>query len=168
MPWRQPGSRRVHPLREQPESLEKAAAPGSSSSVVLRVPARREEVLGDRKTIPDQPDVLGDEGVIVLDTVSQLPWSRAPLDDELAHDANLDVEALYCVHSVFEGAAEDPKGRDITWLHSHGLAELGGFDIDFIRPDPEFVDQGSDIYRALATAIHARSRIHKSPTFVCG
>ncbi len=92
--------------------------------------------------------VLGDDGVMVLDLASQLPWSRASLADELAHDADLDIEAMYCLHSV---QSEDESRTD--WLHTHGLAELGGFDVDVVAPHPEFVDNCADPFRAIATMI---------------
>jgi hypothetical protein len=137
---------------------EKVAAYGSSSSVGLRVPAKRRNVLHDRKTmLRIARDVLGDDGVMVLDIGSELPWSRASLADELAHDADLDIEALYCLHSVIdvpEGAvpAAPPEG-DARWLHSHGLAELGRFDLDIVAPHPEFVEHCADPIRAIATMI---------------
>jgi hypothetical protein len=57
---------------------ERAAAMGSSSAVLLRVPATRKHILRDRKTmLRIARDVLGDDGVMVLDVTSQLPWSRA-------------------------------------------------------------------------------------------
>jgi Protein of unknown function (DUF4026) len=136
---------------------EKAAAMGSSSSVGLRVPAKRKQVLRDRKTmLLIARDILGDDGVMVLDIGSELPWSRASLEDELAHDADLDIEALYCLHSVYNDADADlrsePSG-EVRWLHSHGLAELGRFDIDIVAPHRAFVDACGDPIRAIATMI---------------
>jgi hypothetical protein len=137
---------------------EKSAAYGSSSSVGLRVPAKRRNVLRDRKTmLRIARDVLGDDGVMVLDVGSELPWSRASLADELAHEADLDIEALYCLHSVIDADEETdlaaaPEG-DARWLHSHGLAELGRFDLDIVAPHPEFVEHCADPIRAIATMI---------------
>jgi hypothetical protein len=136
---------------------ERAAATDAASSVVLSVPAKRRSVLRDRKTLLRiARDVLGDDGVIVLDVASQLPWSRAALEDELAHDADLDIEALYCLHAVHEGDGEDdeePGGDETapTWLHTHGLGELGAFDVDIVRPHPGFLPGSGDLFRALAT-----------------
>ncbi len=128
---------------------ERSAAMGSVASVGLRVPAKRRNVLRDRKTLLRiAHDVLGDDGVMVLDIASELPWSRASLADELAHDADLDIEALYCLHSVGEDPAES-----VRWLHSHGLAELGRFDLDILGPHPEFVAACADPIRAIATMI---------------
>ena len=63
---------------------------------------------------------------------SELFWSPAMLDDELAHDADLDVEALYTIHASTTTAA---RSR-VYWLHTHGLEALGAFDIDVLRPSP--------------------------------
>ena len=128
---------------------ERDAATGSSSAVALQVPAKRRHVLRDRKTmLRIARDVLGDDGVMVLDVGSELPWSMASLTDELAHDADLDIEALYCLHSVVEDDTET-----VNWLHSHGLAELGRFDLDIVAPHREFVDACADPIRAIATMV---------------
>lgn len=130
---------------------EKSGASGSAASVGLRVPAKRRHVLRDRKTmLRIARDVLGEDGVMVLDIASELPWSRAALDDELAHDAELDIEALYCLHAVTDDMTGDHPAR---WLHSHGLAELGRFDLDIVAPHPEFVEACSEPIRAIATMI---------------
>lgn len=39
------------------------------------------------------------------------------------------------------------------WVHSHGLGELGAFDIDIVRPHPAFLPGSGDLFRALATRI---------------
>jgi hypothetical protein len=140
---------------------ERAAAMGSSSAVLLRVPATRKHILRDRKTmLRIARDVLGDDGVMVLDVTSQLPWSRASLDDELRHDADLDIEALYCIHNVLddEGAPAGPPDEPrVAWQHTHGLAELGRFDVDVVAPDTSFANTDGDMLRAIATMILAGS-----------
>jgi hypothetical protein len=100
-------------------------------------------------------DVLGDDGLLVLDIGSELPWSRASLDDELQHDADLDIEALYCLHAVIDDPVEpdQPTGGATKWLHTHGLAELGRFDVDIVAPHAEFVEACSDPIRAIALMI---------------
>jgi hypothetical protein len=133
---------------------ERAAAMGSSSMVGLSVPARRRHMLADRKTLLRiARDVLGDDGVMVVDVLSQVPWSRAGLDDELMHDADLDIEALYSIHRVVDDAPPAPVEPDVLWLHTHGLADLGAFDIDIVAPDREFADSSGDLFRALATMV---------------
>lgn len=133
---------------------ERAAAYGSSAAVRLQVPANRKNVLHDRKVmLRIARDVLGEDGLLVLDVASELPWSRASLDDELAHDADLDIEALYCLHAVIPGSGPAEPSGPATWLHTHGLTELGRFDIDIVAPHPGFVEHCADPIRAVASMI---------------
>ncbi len=142
---------------------ERAVAAGSAASVQVRVPAQRRHLLRDRKTmLRIARDVLGEDGLIVLDIASQLPWSRASLAEELAHDADLDIDALYCLHSVID------EGERVRWLHSHGLAEIGGFDLDIVDPHPEFVAACSDPIRAIATMILDREVAESQSRFRFG
>jgi uncharacterized protein YegJ (DUF2314 family) len=89
------------------------------------------------------------DGLAANDLQSQLFWSRAMLDDELAHDADLDVEALFTIHAVY-----DPNSPDhgVFWMHTHGLEELGAFDVDVLRPSAELAANAGDPMRALAFA----------------
>jgi hypothetical protein len=135
---------------------EKALADAADASVVLQVPAKRQNVLHDRKVLLRiGRDVLGGDGVMLLDVASQIPWSPAALAEELAHDADLDISAVYCLHSVLEDRGEtDPDASPtVSWLHTHGLGELGGFDLDVIAPNSEWVDSCGDIFRALAAMV---------------
>jgi hypothetical protein len=128
---------------------EKARARSGQAAVAVRVHGAQEDVLRDRKRLLAwfralmQPD-----GVVALDDGSTLFWSPAMLDDELAHDADLDIESLYALHAV--QYAHDVKR--IQWLHTHGLEELGAFDLDVLEPSPTFVAHCSDPIRALAFA----------------
>jgi uncharacterized protein YegJ (DUF2314 family) len=128
---------------------EKARAGTGHAAVTVRVPAQQQHVLRDRKRLLCwlralmQPD-----GVVAVDDSSTLFWSAAMLDDELAHDADLDIESLYTLHAVQDGRA---PGR-VEWLHTHGLEELGAFDVDVLEPSPLFVDNCGDPLRALAFA----------------
>ena len=154
--WAEAESPPLEPFIRYANSLtdgERAAAADATTCLRLTVPARRRHVLRDRKTmLRVARDVLGDDGLMVLDLASELPWSRAALADELAHDADLDIEALFCLHAVFDEAAPE----HVRWLHSHGLAALGGFDVDVLAPHPAFVAWCSDPYRAIATMILRR------------
>lgn len=133
---------------------EKAGAMGSSAGVFLRMPARRKHALRDRKSmLRVARDILGDDGVMVIDVASELPWSRASLDDELLHDADLDVEGLYCVHNVLDDARPDADPPEVLWQHTHGLAELGRFDVDIVAPDPSFAASDSEMIRGIASGI---------------
>jgi hypothetical protein len=150
-------------LRESPdaESLvrfagnltpeEKAAASAPTTGIALRVPARRTNVLADRKTmLRFGRAMLSEDGVVVIDMASQLPWSRASLDEELAHDAELDIGSLFCLHTLYDEAAGPPDEAGSSWMHTHGLHELGAFDLDVVGAHPSFVSSSPDLFRALA------------------
>ncbi len=89
------------------------------------------------------------DGIVAIDLTSQLFWSQAMLDDELAHDADLDVEALFTVHAIYDEQTADHR---VFWLHTHGLEELGAFDIDVLRPSAMLASNAGDCMRALASA----------------
>ena len=128
---------------------EMAAGRPATASVQLQVPAKRRNMLRDRKTLLRiARDVMGEDGVMVLDTASQLAWSPDALTDELSHDADLDVEALYCLHAVHGDEVDKPG-----WIHSHGLGELGAFDFDVVAPHPEFAAQCGEMLRAIASMV---------------
>jgi uncharacterized protein YegJ (DUF2314 family) len=131
---------------------EKAEVDGSRSAVMLTVPAKRKNVLHDRKTmLRYAAAVMGEDGLLAVDLSSRLPWSRASLADELLHDADLDVEALYCIHAVFDDSpGTAPNQRTFSWLHTHGLGEVGAFDFDFVRPSQAFEQNCGEPIRALA------------------
>lgn len=135
---------------------EKHDALAAGPAVTARVEATRTFVLRDRKNLLRYLSALmGREGVVAADHSSELFWSRAALDDELAHDADLDIEALYCIHAVTDDREDlAKKGEGSTeWMHTHGLDRLGGFDVDILRPSPSLVNGCSEIFRALAFAI---------------
>jgi uncharacterized protein YegJ (DUF2314 family) len=131
---------------------EKAQVDGSRSAVMLTVPAKRKNVLHDRKTmLRYAAAVMGDDGLLAVDLASRLPWSRASLADELLHDADLDVEALYSIHAVFDDSeGTGPEQRTFSWLHTHGLGDVGAFDLDFVRPSRAFEQNCGEPIRALA------------------
>lgn len=89
------------------------------------------------------------DGLVANDLQSQLFWSRAMLDDELTHDADLDVEALFTVHAIYDPAVAN--GR-VYWMHTHGLEELGAFDFDVLRPSDLLAMNAGDPMRAIAFA----------------
>ena len=93
--------------------------------------------------------LMGDDGLAAVDHLSQRFWTRASLAEELAHDADLDVVSLYSLHLVHP----DSGGAEDLWLHSHGLAEAGGFDFDVMRPTRDLAGHAQDILRAIAFAI---------------
>ncbi len=117
---------------------------------------KKEFILRDRKhALRFMHAIMGDDGLAVGDHTAQSFWSGDALNDEMSHDADLDVEGLFTVHAV--SADDQPAGDDerapITWLHTHGLGELGAFDFDILRPHSDVVDQHDPLCRALAFAI---------------
>jgi Protein of unknown function (DUF4026) C-terminal len=132
---------------------ERRAAESASAAVLVRVPAAEQDVLRDRKQLLRAlRGVMADDGAMAVDLGARLPWSQASLEDELSHDAALDVEALYCLHAVYEDSPER-----VTWLHTHGLAELGGFDVDVLRPGAPLLANMGDTMRVFAFAVIERT-----------
>lgn len=128
---------------------EKARARAGESLVLVRVRALQKHVLRDRKRLLHWLRALmRDGGMIAADAASNMLWSEAMLDDELAHDADLDIESLYAIHAV----QDDRDPARVSWLHTHGLEDLGAFDFDVLEPSPVFVANCGDPVRALAFA----------------
>jgi hypothetical protein len=128
---------------------EKARARTGHATVLISVQAEQKHVLRDRKRLLFwMRALMENQGAIAIDHASTLFWSQAMLEDELAHDADLDIEALYTIHAV-----QDPKDSTrVEWLHTHGLEELRAFDVDVLQPSPVFVANCGDPIRALAFA----------------
>lgn len=127
---------------------EKELALLGQATISVRLSGTRDDLLRDRKTMLRLLGVLmDDDGVVAIDYTSRKFWSRAALDDELSHDADVDIDALYTLHAV-----GDDSGK-LAWLHTHGLAEIGLFDFDLIYPDPALVDIQNDVVRAVALTI---------------
>jgi Protein of unknown function (DUF4026)/Uncharacterized protein conserved in bacteria (DUF2314) len=128
---------------------EKARARLGRMPIAVRVRMQPQHVLRDRKHLLYWLRALMQlDGAIAVDTESTLLWSREMLDDELAHDADLDVESLYAIHAVYQPA--DPSR--VTWLHTHGLGGLRAFDVDVLQPSPVIVANCADIFRPIAFA----------------
>ncbi len=136
---------------------EKEAICGAGSIVAVRLKNTTENRLADRKRLFRFARAVMDEyGVAVGDHLSELFWSRQSLDEELAHEADVDVSALYVVHAV-----KNDKTGTTDWLHSHGLAEIGFFDFDILAPSHLVLGRGSDLTRAVAFAI-LEGNVHPS------
>ena len=73
-------------------------------------------------------------------------WPISAIADELKTKADVDIDSLYITHAVLS-----PDGS--KWIHTHGLAALGGFDIDFINPSDEMYDSMNALIRAMVFAI---------------
>ncbi len=123
-------------------------------SISLQMEGQRGFVLRDRKHMLRFLDaLLGRDGVAAVDHTSTSFWTRPALDDELAHDADLDVQSIFTLHAVTEEGGDGDDDVEVLWFHTHGLGELGRFDFDVLRPDREFVAASDDFCRALAFAI---------------
>jgi uncharacterized protein YegJ (DUF2314 family) len=141
---------------------EKALARGGHATVAVRVPAHEKQILRDRKRLLFWLRALmRADAAIAIDDVSTLLWSHAMLDDELAHDADLDVESLYALHAVHDSE----NSSQVEWLHTHGLEALGAFDIDALQPSRAFVESCADAFRALAFAALERTISPESDRF---
>ena len=130
-------------------AAEKEEAAQGRSTVCLLVEPKHGNVLRDRKSLLRYlRAVMADDGVAALDHLAMRFWSRDALDDELSHDADLDIDALYTLHVI-----GDDAGERAIWLHTHGLAEIGHFDFDILEPSEDLFMGAADAIRAIAFAI---------------
>lgn len=124
-----------------------AARRAGACLLVSATPAEG-HVLRDRKSfLRFLSAILGRDGVVAVDVISSQLWTRARLDEELAHDAPLDIDQIYVLHCVGD------EGNDPTWVHSHGLSEVGFVDFDVLRPSKSVLREQFELFRALAFAI---------------
>ena len=91
-----------------------------------------------------QPD-----GAVAIDDSSTLYWSQAMLEDELAHDADLDMESLYTIHAVHDCERTRRVCRGCTRTVSRNSAHSTS---TCSQPSPVFVANCGDPIRALAFA----------------
>jgi uncharacterized protein YegJ (DUF2314 family) len=150
---------------------DKAEARLGESAVSVTVDGAGENALRERKNLLRFLHAAsGGEGVAVLDVVSQRIWSRADLEDEMRHDADLDVEGLYTVHAVMDDRENDPGGEGQTvWFHTHGLAEFGLLDFDLVQPGPGVsCHQATELIRVIAGNILEGDASPDSGSFTIG
>lgn len=132
---------------------EKETAKSAGPGVSVKAPATKKYVLRDRKNLLRiLRALMGEDGVLAADHQSQLLWSREMLDEELSHDADLDVQSITCFHAVKLDGWEEREERQKVWLHSHGLAELGAFDFDILEPSEDALSSG-DTLRSVSLAV---------------
>lgn len=113
------------------------------SILALEVPSQTSDVLRDRKQfLRFMAPVLGQEGIVGVDLLAQTFWTPGRIADELHHDAPLDIIHVHVLHIVTM-----PEG---TWLHSHGLAEMGFVDYDVLRPSEDLTGSQFDLLRSIA------------------
>lgn len=118
------------------------------SAVLIELQDTGDGHLADRKRLVGVLGAASRCGALAaVDTWAQKAWSRDALDEELSHEADLDVSALYKVHAVASGYGTD------VWLHTHGLAELGLVDFDVLRAAQPLLGVDDTAIRALAWAI---------------
>ncbi|MDX2130835.1 MAG: DUF4026 domain-containing protein [Planctomycetota bacterium] len=131
---------------------EKGEAKAAGKGVSFSVPAARKNVLRDRKNLLKfMASAMGRDAVVALDHLSTLFWTREMLKEELSHDADLDIAAIFAIHAVCDDTnAESPRA---SWIHTHGLGELGAFDFDIVRPSKEFSADCSGFVSAMAQAV---------------
>lgn len=141
---------------------DRAVVRAARSAVVARVsPGIDDPFRARKRLLRVLGAALGEHGVAALDVAAQRIWTREALDDELAHDAPLDVDQMYVLHAVSGDAG-------VYWLHSHGLDMLGAFDFDILRPDPAHVVDSVGVVRAMALAsIEGRLRPGGDPMRPC-
>lgn len=126
------------------------------SAIFVTMDSAGENVLRERKNLLRFLHAAsGGDGVAIYDTVAQKIWSRADLEDEMRHDADLDVEGLYTIHAIMDSSMNAADDCDRTvWFHTHGLAELGLLDLDIVKPEPDVSGyQVTEIMRAIAASI---------------
>jgi hypothetical protein len=143
---------------------EKREARAGGVELIMAVEASAKHVLRDRKRLLRYMGLfMGGEGVLAYDTASGTCWSRGGLDEELAHDADLDIDAIFSIHAVVESGPQGPGDKSVQrepdsdqtpyWVHTHGLAELGAFDFDILAPSPSIWDSMGDLSRVIAFGI---------------
>lgn len=123
------------------------------TALLVDMDALGENILRDRKYLLRYLHAAsGGDGVAVFDFTAQRVWSRADLDDEMRHDADLDVEGLYTVHAItWDRDAGSGDGGETVWIHTHGLAELGLVDFDLVQPRAgAVIQQLSETMRVIA------------------
>ena len=163
--------RRLHRLREQPVRCGEGDRGRSSSSVGLRVPAKaapgpsRPRPCCDRERCARRARGHRPRRDI------ELPCRRASLADELAHDADLDIEALYCLHAVANGSAPRPRrpggctrtarrARPDRPRHRRAAPRLRR---GLCRPDPDDRDDGPRGRRRTGRPLRVRSPRRRRP-----
>jgi uncharacterized protein YegJ (DUF2314 family) len=132
------------------DETDKTEALLGQSSVQLKMSGEKNDVLRDRKRLLRFFNaVMGDDGLIALDATAMRFWSRAALADELCHDADLDIDSLFTIHAIRSG-----DEKNVNWFHTHGLAEIGFFDFDIVRPSLDLLtSRCHDFSRAVAFSI---------------
>ncbi len=144
-------------------TAERARAKRGRITVSVALEPRTDNVLYERKQLLRfLRAVHGDDGLAVMDHTAQSFWSRQALDEELAHDAELDILGIFTVHAI--GEDERPY-----WMHSHGFKELGFCELCLLDPSPALTKSASgwDVVRLLAFSIvEGKARLGGPPVTI--
>ncbi len=142
------------------EEREQAHLGESTVSVMLE--GERRDVLRDRKNLLRfLRAVMGGDGMVAFDHTAQRFWPREALDDELCHDADLDIESLYTLHAI----TDDQDDNKVDSQHPHGLSEIGLFAFDVLEPSEDPLGRGRDALRVIAFAILEGNVERNTPRF---
>ncbi len=150
---------------------DKAEVRMGESAIFMTMESAGENALRERKNLLRFLHAASSgDGVAIYDTVAQKIWSRSDLEDEMRHDADLDVEGLYTIHAIMDDTMDDSEDGDTTvWFHTHGLAELGLVDFDIVKPERDvFGYQVTEIMRAIAANILKGDASLNSGAFTVG
>lgn len=150
------GKARLLCMRDQPSppremfeysfipEADRQAARSCRTSVRLEMRGKHEHVLRDRKLMLRYlRAVMADDGVVAMDGMSGKVWTRDELDDELSHDADLDVAGILNIHAITD------DGESTFWIHTHGLAEIGSYDFDVLDPSSSML-MAEELFRSVA------------------
>ncbi len=156
LPLPAPGLIEMQPNLDDTDRQELSSA-GNSLVITLTDPPA-DLLVARKRLLQFSWAVLGDDGVGLMDVLAQQAWSRTALAEECAHDAPVDVSALFSQHAVQMGdrgnESEDEDDEAPLWLHTHGLGDLGAVDFDIVGAHPELLaGNGQDLIRATAYAV---------------
>ncbi|MBK9386388.1 MAG: hypothetical protein IPN34_16370 [Planctomycetes bacterium] len=140
---------------------EKGQAQAARSVLAVITSEREGHAPEDRKYLLRFLEVLLDPSTphaTGFDCRASKLWSATALREELEHDADLDLHGLIEMHGVSQHPAKLEMRADgrsvvpprIDWFHTHGLAELGSYDFEILRPSPILLLDGFEILRGLA------------------
>ncbi len=145
---------------------EKELVKTAGSSVAISLETTEGNVLRERKHLLHYlRAVMADDALAAVDHTAQAFWSRDDLDDELSHDAELDILSLFTVHALTR------DDGSCFWMHTHVLSESGHFDFDILDPSPDLSKNPSawDVVRAMAlSVVEENARWDADPVEIVG
>ncbi len=137
--------------------LERQEVSRAGHWLSLSMNSQKNNILHDRKcALRFMHAIMGQDGLGAIDLLARSIWSPQALAEEVAHNADLDVDHIihwHAVHAESDNEKDDNSNTPVNWLHSHGLAEIGFFDIDILRPSEDVTGRAKDVLRSLIFAI---------------